>query len=156
MTILIRCIFLLVVLAISFASAEEFAKTWTGNSAPVKKLTALNSQLTEAYQNEDIPRLRKLLTDDHIHNNVFGSVMNKETFLRDIESGILVFESYTTPELHWFIEGDMAVATGLIEAKAIRSGKPVPATRFRFTRIFVRREGQWKVLLFQNTMAPQK
>ena len=38
--------------------------------------------------------LRTMLTEDHIHNNVFGSVMDKETFLRDIETGILKFQKY--------------------------------------------------------------
>ena len=56
------------------------------------------------------------------------------------------------PELKWIIGKEFAIATGLIEAEAIRGGKPVPATKFRFTRIVVLRDGQWKVLLFQNTM----
>jgi hypothetical protein len=47
----------------------------------------------------------------------------------------------------------VAIATGLIDAKARRGGKPVPASKFLFTRIFVRAQGQWKVLLFHNTMA---
>ena len=138
-----------------FVAAEEPLNTWSNNTPLTKTLTVLNSKLTNAYQDENVSLLRTMLTKDHIHNNVFGSVMDKETFLRDIESGILVFETYKTPELRWFIKGDMAIATGLIEAKAFRGGKPVPATRFRFTRIFVQRKGQWKVLLFQNTMAPK-
>ena len=146
---------LIFVFLATFVPAEDAVQSWSNDSALAKKLTALNSKLTEAYQNEDVPLLRTMLTEDHVHNNVFGSVMNKETFLRDIESGTLVFESYTTIELNWFIKGDMAVATGLIEAEAVRAGKLVPTSRFRFTRIFVRRDGQWKVLLFQNTMAPK-
>ncbi|MDF1815812.1 MAG: nuclear transport factor 2 family protein [Verrucomicrobiales bacterium] len=133
--------------------AEEPASGWQTDSPAAREMTGLNTRLTKAYENEDVALLRTLLAPDHIHNNVFGSVMNRDTFLHDIESGILKFESYQTPELSWMISGDMAVATGLIEAVAVRDGKTVPAKRFRFTRIFVRREGKWQVLLFQNTMA---
>ena len=37
-------------------------------------------ELTEAYEREDVPRLRELLSEAHVHNNVFGTVMDKETF----------------------------------------------------------------------------
>ena len=129
------------------------AETWSEpDSDEAKELTALNTKLVKAYEDEDIALLKELLAEDHVHNNVFGSVMDKSTFLKDIESGILEFISYETPELKWMIGKDLAIATGLIEARAVRGGKPVSASKFRFTRIFVRRDNQWKVLLFQNTM----
>lgn len=134
------------------AAAEPAAENWQNDNPVTKELTALNAKLTQAYEDENLPVLQKLLSDSHIHNNVFGSSQTKEQFLKDIESGILIFESYTTPELRWHVKGDVAIATGLIQAKAIRDGKPVPATSFRFTRVFSRENGEWKVLLFHNTM----
>ncbi|NCF88393.1 MAG: hypothetical protein GWQ05_20055 [Verrucomicrobiaceae bacterium] len=69
-----------------------------------------------------------------------------------MESGTLVFESYETPEIQWFISEKTAVATGVIHDRAIRAGKPVPATRF--TRVYTLEDGQWQVLLFHNTLLP--
>lgn len=129
---------------------------WGMHPNEISILQALNDKLTDAYEREDIPLLRELLSDDHMHNNVFGSHLNRDEFLKDIESGVLVFESYETPEIEWYVTDDLAVATGVIEAKAIRGGKPVPATTFRFTRIFNRENGGWKVLLFQNAMIQAK
>ena len=119
-----------------------------------KTLNELNKRLTDAYEREDVPLLRKLLSERHVHNNVFGHRMTKEEFLADIESGTLVFESYETHEIQWFISEKTAVATGVIHARAIRAGKPVPATRFRFTRVYTLEDGQWQVLLFHNTLLP--
>ncbi|MDF1739129.1 MAG: nuclear transport factor 2 family protein [Verrucomicrobiales bacterium] len=142
-----------VVAFLLFFLAPSRADTWNDSSSEsVKEFTALNTRLTAAYEAEDVATLRTLLAEDHIHNNVFGSVMDKTTFLNDIESGVLEFVKYDTPELKWIVGKEFAIATGLIEAEAIRGGKPVPATKFRFTRVFVLRDGQWKVLLFQNTM----
>lgn len=141
------------ILGLSFSARGADPAAWETGSERAVAMTALNTRLTRAYEEEDVPLLREMLADDHVHNNVFGSALSKEAFLGDIESGILVFESYETPEIRWQIQDDLAVATGIIEAQAIRDGKPVPAKRFLFTRIFVRRDGKWKVLLFHNTMA---
>lgn len=116
------------------------------------ELTAFNKQLTEAYQRNDADAVDGMLAPDHVHINVFGWAMSKDVFLRDIRSGVLVFSRYETTELTWFIRGDTAIATGLIEAEAVRAGKPVPSAQFRFTRIFVRDNGAWRVLLFHNTI----
>ena len=126
---------------------------WTSaDSLETRSLELLNERLTSAYEREDVPLLRELLADAHIHNNVFGARLDRDAFLRDIELGILEFVSYETPTIEWFVRGGLAVATGVIEAVAIRDGRPVPANQFRFTRIFVRESDGWRVLLFQNTM----
>ena len=127
---------------------------WASGTPEVRDLDQLNRRLTQAYEREDIATLRRLLADAHIHNNVFGSRLSKDEFLKDIESGVLEFISYETPSIEWHRDGDIAIATGVIEAVAKRSGKVVPSSRFRFTRIFKREGSGWKVLLFHNTMAP--
>lgn len=137
-------------------TAEAEDKGWDKQPSEIAILQTLNDKLTDAYQREDVALLRELLSDDHIHNNVFGSRMTKDEFLKDIESGVLKFKSYTTPEIEWYVTDDLAVATGVIEAQAVRGGRPVPATTFRFTRIFNLEEDQWKVLLFQNAMVPDR
>lgn len=122
---------------------------WAGDA----ELDALNQRLTDAYLHEDVPTLRSMLSDDHVHNNVFGMPLDKDTFLKDIESEVLKFEAYDTPSIRWYRRGNVAIATGMIEAKARRGGQPVPASKFLFTRIFVKEGREWKVLLFHNTMA---
>lgn len=146
----IPVLFLVLVFSFNAVFAEE---KWSTTSSEAKQLTELNTRLTNAYESENVALLRELLTEDHVHNNVFGVALDKNTFLTDIEKGILEFEFYRTPELRWYIDGNTAIATGIIEASAIRDGKAVPAKRFLFTRTFVKRNGAWKVLLFHNTMA---
>lgn len=143
---------LLCLACVSCGSLRPKVSAWDADPARNAELTALNRRLTEAYLHEDVPALRRMLSDQHVHNNVFGMPLDKDTFLRDIESGVLKFTAYDTPKIRWYVRGETAIATGIIEAKAIRGGKPVPATRFLFTRIFVRESGAWKVLLFHNTM----
>jgi len=144
------------VASVALAACQRPQAPAAGQDELRRTLQDLNDRLVDAYQREDVPLLRSLLSDRHIHNNVFGSRMTKDEFLADIESGTLVFESYETPEIEWFLDDELAVATGVIEASAIRAGRQVPASTFRFTRVFVREDGGWKVLLFQNTMVPER
>lgn len=118
----------------------------------VQELDRLNRALTEAYEREDVAWLQDRLSAAHVHNNVFGSRLDRDTFLRDIQNGTLEFLSYTTPTIDWWVRDDVAVATGVIRAVAKRDGRRVPAEYFRFTRLFVRENGEWRVLLFHNTM----
>lgn len=136
-------------------SVNTPSSQWIANgSAVVSELEQLNERLTDAYRREDVAQLRRMLSAVHVHNNVFGSRLDRETFLADIESGWLEFLSYETPKIEWFVGNDLAIATGEIEAEAQREGRTVPARRFLFTRVYAR-EGEmaeWKVLLFHNTM----
>lgn len=148
---MIRSIFAVFAWAlVSSAAADE----WETDTARAKEFTELNRKLTNAYADEDIDTLRQLLSDRHVHNNVFGVALTKDQFLNDIETGVLEFISYETPEIAWkFTNETTAISTGIIVAKAERDGKPVPAERFLFTRIWVREGDAWRVLLFHNTMA---
>ena len=142
---------LIVCAGVTTCSAQQ-SNSWKSGEAAAT-MTKLNQKLTDAYLREDVRLLRSMLDEQHVHNNVFGVVLTKDQFLKDIETGVLKFEQYETPKISWHIDGKTAIATGLIKAKAIRAGRAVPATDFIFTRVFVKRGEQWKVLLFHNTMA---
>ena len=143
----------LLVLLFLFNCSHTPPLAWSNPARAEQELDQLNTRLTQAYEAEDIATLDALLADSHVHNNVFGTVLDKDTFLEDIRSGVLQFETYTTPEIRWFIRDDIAIATGRIHAKATRGGKPVPASDFIFTRVYAKDNDKWKVLLFHNTMA---
>lgn len=112
----------------------------------------LNQELADAYVAADTNRLDQLLSQGHIHNNIFGSSMDKNTFLKDIQSGELKFISYDIPQMDVkVIDDNVCLTTGIIRAQVNRGGQDIEG-RFRFTRIFVNENGEWKVALFHNTV----
>ncbi len=122
------------------------------------EVSAEHERLIKAYRTNDVPTLEKLIAADHVHNNVFGMTQGKEELLADMRSGTLVFHAYEVASSRWFLKPDIAVVTGTLHAEAERAGKPVPSQDFRFTRIFVKRDGAWLEWIFHNTivMAPKK
>jgi ketosteroid isomerase-like protein len=116
------------------------------------EMNAEHERLVNAYRTNDIATLERHLAPDHVHNNVFGMRQDKQTLLNDMRNGTLVFKSYDLGDSQWIISPDVAIVTGTLHAEATRAGKPVPATDFRYARIFVKRDGAWLEWLFQNTM----
>lgn len=112
----------------------------------------MHQKLVAAYRANDVATLERLVSPDHVHNNVFGMLQTKEALLADMRSGTLAFKAYDITSSRWMVHGDLAIVTGTLHAEAARAGKRVPVTEFRFTRIFERRAGEWQELLFQNTM----
>ena len=147
------CILVLLALGSCRHTAAPADTTPVADRAAIEaELDALNHRLTAAYEANDVATLEAMLAPEHIHNNVFGMALDKDTFLQDIRSGTLVFSRYETTSIRWHVYDDVAIATGTIEATAHRSGKQVPSSRFLFTRIFVRKDDAWQVLLFHNTI----
>lgn len=124
----------------------------TPKVATEAEMNATHDKLVEAYRKNDVAMLEKLLSTDHVHNNVFGMKQDKQALLEDIRSGTLVFQAYDVTASQWVIQPELAIVTGTIHADATRAGKPVPTHEFRFTRIFVKRDGTWLEWLFHNTM----
>ncbi len=124
----------------------------TPNVATEAEMNAEHERLVTAYRMNDVATLERHLAPDHVHNNVFGMRQDKQLLLNDMRSGTLVFHAYDLADSQWIIAPDLAIVTGTLHAEATRSGKPVPATEFRYARIFVKRDGVWLEWLFQNTM----
>lgn len=124
----------------------------------LEEVLTMHDALIKAYEDEDILCLETMLSNNHLHNNVFGMSIPREPFLNDIRTGTLVFEYYRVPELEVRFYGsnsNICVLTGRIEAKAQRKNQVIEGN-FRFTRILVFEDGQWKEELFQNTHVPER
>ena len=134
------------------AKCPEVASATAPRTATEAEMNAEHERLVIAYRKNDIATLERHLAPDHVHNNVFGMRQDKQTLLNDMRNGTLVFQSYDLADSQWIIAPDLAIVTGTLHAEATRSGKPVPATDFRYARIFVKRDGAWLEWLFQNTM----
>ncbi|HQR06327.1 MAG TPA: nuclear transport factor 2 family protein [Gemmatales bacterium] len=100
---------------------------------------------------EDMPYLEKTLHPDYVHTRPNGNTLSRAQFLDSIKSKRLDYEKLTTDEVKVRLYGEMALVTGhsgvdILEAKGERKGET------RWTRVFLKKDGQWKLLAFQATM----
>jgi ketosteroid isomerase-like protein len=73
--------------------------------------------------------------------------------MSDYDSGSLKYESLKFDEIKVHAYGDTAVVTGRSTATGKDNGKEF-AGQFRYTRVYVKRQGRWQIVATQATRIP--
>ena len=133
----------------------------TAAGADEEQVRAAVERFGKAFVEADVSALESLLSDDYIHVNGSGSVLNKQQWLEyiksrkaELESGRLKIESYENDDLMIRIHGESAVVTGRNVAKGKRGGQTF-TTRLRFTHLWIKEGGQWKRAAFHDSRISQ-
>jgi uncharacterized protein (TIGR02246 family) len=125
----------------------------TGNSdlpaaeaPPVGKdeltLLQLERDWAEALVKKDTEALDKMLATEFQANYV-DNVGNKKQYLSVLKSNTSKTESAVNSEMKVIVFGDRAIVNGLATEKSSMAGKDTSG-RFRWTDVFVKREGRWQ------------
>jgi ketosteroid isomerase-like protein len=114
-------------------------------------------RFSKAFVEADVAILDMLLSEDYIHTNSTGSVLNKQQWLEyiknrraELEAGRLEIESYENTDLRIRVHGESAIVTGNNVAKGKIEGKSF-VTQLRFTHLWIRQSGQWKRVAFHDS-----
>lgn len=111
-----------------------------------KELMETEDKWLEAGIRGDARMAALLLAEDYQGMTPTGSVEDKSQFVSGIRAGSLRAESYHQDERYVRILGETAVSTGRLSLKQ-QGG----FTQIRYTRVYVRRQGQWQLFVMQNT-----
>ena len=143
---------LLVAVVALFVVSPAYPQT---QSAVEREIVKLKNDLVTAVQKRDGDSLRKFLADEFIESSSSGAINTKPQVIAELTSDGSVFESYLLSELRVRLYGDSAVMTGLETIKSSLSGKDTSGA-YRFTDVFVKREGRWQLVVAQSTRVPKK
>lgn len=110
----------------------------------------MERSLADAYLNGDRAVVEALLTDDWTSTDYRGRTWTKADVLK-------MFDGPKPPMTRSEIDvdqvrllGDVAIVTGRSVAEGIVDGKGIAVTQ-RFTDVYVRRDGRWRVIASQGT-----
>ena len=136
----------LLIAALAWARGD-YQKPRRDAEEQVKKLS---DQVTAAELKGDTGFMEKYFADDYtaIHND--GKLSTKAQEIENFKSGAFKLESDDLRERKIRVYGDTAVVIGLASAKGTIGGKPF-SSDFRFTRIWVKQQGNWKSVAYQAT-----
>lgn len=121
----------------------------SGDSTTVALIHELEQQRIDAGLRKDVAALAATTADDYLQIDMNGNVRDKDTQMKRIATPEVKMESNVLDDVVVRVYGDTAVVTGRATAKGTIRGEPYP--RIRFTRVYVKRDGAWKVVLFQQT-----
>lgn len=109
-------------------------------------------QWAEAFKNRDKDALNRILDERFVFTDDEGQVFNKTQYI-DAAIGAIKVESYSLDDITVRVFGDTGVVAGRWTGKLTIQGKDASGA-FRYTDMFVKRLGRWRVVASQNTRMP--
>lgn len=133
-----------------FGAAALPALSAPAGDEPESELLKLESQIAQAVVRRDVAFVQRVWGDDFFYTGVRGETKTKKDIVAELESGELRFERLQFDDQRVRMYGETAVVTGRATTKG-RGPQGEISGQFRYTRVYVRRSGQWQLVAFQGT-----
>jgi ketosteroid isomerase-like protein len=113
-----------------------------------KEIEALEQQWQQATVTNNIGEMSRLLADDYVGITSNGTVENKQQALAQRSAGTVRITRLELTDTRVRVYGDTAVVTSqaLLEGT---NGTSDIGGQYRYTRVYNRRLGQWKIVSFE-------
>ena len=98
----------------------------------------------------DVATLEGLTSDDYVLINANGQVSNKAETMNNIKTGVIKLSANEVSDMKVRVYGDTAIVTGKSTAKGTIGGRELKGP-VMFTRVYVKKDGTWKSVAFQQT-----
>jgi hypothetical protein len=118
-------------------------------------LLRLADELTAVKMKRDLGSLDRLLADVFIFTNPAGLFANKAEYLEGAKADTAVYESVSNNDKVVKAYGDAAVVAGSTNVKGRYDGHEIGG-QFRFTDMFVKRQGRWQCIAIHLTRIAQQ
>jgi len=122
------------------------------------EIIKLENEWAAAAQRKDVDTLRRILADDLVVTLIDGSVGTKAGELSNAESGAVTMEAWELADTKvTVLSADSAFITGRGTIKKGKYKDPVShkvvdiSGQYRFTDVYLRRNGQWQAVASQTT-----
>jgi hypothetical protein len=148
-----------VVLALTaslFVVADQAAGTSRGAAAPGASegdVQRWERERQDAFIRGDLDALDRATAADYTTINASGKLSSKPQMMASLRAGKTKVVSVELENLKARVYGDTAVLTGEYRDVNVRDGMQRETHTF-FTRVFVRNEGGWQAVAYQQTAVP--
>ena len=111
---------------------------------------AADRELQQVFVRADLEALEATYADSYTFTDPTGRVSGKREMMASFRSGAIKTTFQEISDIRVQVYGDAAVVTGLLRSRATRDGRDSGGT-FRFTRVWVKQNGRWQTVAFQET-----
>jgi len=144
----------LLMLAPTGAQSASEAKQGTASNSEVSGLQALIKKMEndriQAGVHKDVESIAAVTAEEYVNIDFNGKLRNKAETLERIRSSEIQLKANTLDEIEVRIYGNTAIVTGLATPNGTLDGKDF-GTPIRYSRVYVRKDTGWQVVLFQQT-----
>lgn len=120
------------------------------------ELTTFAGLLADAEKRGDVETLEQFLAPEYLAVEANGAYLPRATVLARAraQADANVVQAREIRELYVRTFGDAGIVRGVVELRGVRDGVAVSA-RFRFTDVWIRRDGAWRLAGTQRTKVAQ-
>lgn len=102
----------------------------------------------------DVAALEGMTTDDMTYTHSSAVVETRGEFLEALKTARYRYKSVTFDERRVRLHGAAGIVSGTCRALVVSGGRDIDV-RLRFTELFVREGGAWKMVLWHSTRVPE-
>jgi ketosteroid isomerase-like protein len=113
-----------------------------------KQIEALEMQWRQAQVDNNITVISSLLADDYVGISANGTIEDKSQAIAQRKAGTIRITQLDLDDLKVRLYGDTAVVTSKAELQGV-NGQSDISGKYRYTRVYNRRLGQWKIVSFE-------
>ena len=136
------------VLAAAFSSVTLLGSAWAEDVQ--EQLKKLETDRAAAAVRGDVGTLEKQTADDYTFINLYGQMSDKSQMVNAFKTGQTKLTSDEVSDMKVRVYGNTAVITGKVDVKGTLGGKDVDG-QIMFTRVYVKKSGNWQSVAFQQT-----
>lgn len=129
------------------------AKPMENQTQLIAKLTEQADRWDKAIVRKDRAVIEANMAEDFRQIDGAGNVETKKSFVDDLVSPDLVIDPYTVEDFDVRLYGDTALLAGRTRMTGRYQGKPF-TSHYRYIDIYVRRDGEWKIVSVQISKIP--
>jgi len=142
-------------LSLVLALTSLFTASAFGQSIKVAdQVRALDKQQREAALRGETTFEEQYTANEYVSINPAGVLSTREQTLARMKSGVVKLEAIDVDQEEVHVYGDVAVITGREHVRGSYKGHTFDNTA-RYSRVWVRRESLWKLVLFHETPIAQ-
>ena len=136
------------VFVVIFAFAIQAQAVFPHHENAHKEIEGLELDWREAQLTNNISAVERLLADDYLGISANGTLETKADELTRRRNGALHITQLDLSDIKVRIYGDTAVVTSKADVVG-RNGDRDISGRYRYTRVYSNRDGQWRIVSFE-------
>jgi ketosteroid isomerase-like protein len=117
----------------------------------IRQIVDMERQSKEASLRRDSEFSLRTLAEDYVAITPLGQITTKQETISARRSGQLRYEAMNITDMVVRVYGDTAVVTARAVVKGHQLGEDFSGP-YRYTRVWVRRNGQWQTVSYQATV----
>ena len=145
----------LIFAAVSFAARQTTEQKLTGRNLKIKQeLIKLEEEWHNAYVKRDATLLERILADEYIAVGGSGRSISKAQAIEGLKNDTATYEYSTPYDMDFRFYDDAVVVIGRTKEKGKSQDGTEFSVEYRWTDVFVKRQGRWQCVAAQVVRIP--